>query len=185
MIALSVDDEQRETRRFVVRYSILTLALCLPLLLAFAFLKNVYPVSASTMMMEGGTLDRERVYYVLRGETVDGQIVEIASGKLTGALYGRTWGMVAATARNENFKLRSVHPANAAMLALAGGVDKLPPGARIPDLLKVWGEMYNAGISGNKNAADRLHFIRLDAYQWEAKRYDDYDKFIQTWRVEL
>jgi len=31
----------------------------------------------------------------------------------------------------------------------------------------------------------RLKAIRLDMYRWESGRYDDYDKFIESWRKEL
>jgi hypothetical protein len=64
-----------------------------------------------------------------------------------------------------------------------GGVEKLPPGARVPDLLKVWGELYNKRQP--ESSPNRLKAIRLDMYRWESGSYSDYDKFVTSWRQEL
>ncbi|MCA1591843.1 MAG: hypothetical protein LC754_04150 [Acidobacteria bacterium] len=177
------NSERREACRYVVRYAALTAALLVPLLWAFVSLRNMYPVAASTMMMDGRVLERGQNYYILHGEPLTGETIDIAPITLTNALYARTWGMVAATVDNANFRLRSLHPANAAMLQAAGGMENLPRGARLPELLRAWGELYNS-----KHAAGtpgRLKAIRLDAYRWEGNRYADYDKLIESWRVEL
>ena len=64
-----------------------------------------------------------------------------------------------------------------------GSVENLPPGARIPDLLQAWGEIYNKREP--ESSPKRLKAIRLDMYRWESGRYADYDKFVESWRKEL
>jgi len=54
---------------------------------------------------------------------------------------------------------------------------------RLPDLLHVWGDLYNKQLPAS--SPQRLKAIRLDLYRWESGRYADYDKFIETWRTEL
>lgn len=175
--------DQYSERRLFIRYALLTCAIFLPLLGAFVLLRNVYPVAAWTVMMAGGSLQRGRAYYVLRGETISGETIDIQAIALTNAMYSRTWTMVDATVGNESFKLRSLHPSNAAMLASVGGVENLPAGARLPELLEAWGQLYN-----NQQPASsprRLKAIRIDMYRWEGGRYGDYDKFIESWRKDL
>lgn len=174
---------QYSERRLLIRYALLTCAIFLPLLGAFVLLRNVYPVAAWTLMMAGGNLQRGQTYYVLRGETVSGEIIDVQTIALTNAMYGRTWTMVNASVGNESFKLRSPHPSNAAMLTSVGGVEKLPAGARVPELLGAWGQLYN-----NQQPASsprRLKAIRIDMYRWDGGQYGDYDKFIKSWRKDL
>ena len=134
-------------------------------------------------MMAGGDLERGRSYCILRGETVSGQAVDIRPIELTNALYSRTWTMVNATIANQSFRLASIHPANAELLRSAGGVENLPPGARIPDLLETWGRLYNDRLPAS--SPTRLKTIRLDMYRWEGGSYSNYDNFIESWRKEL
>ena len=134
-------------------------------------------------MMSAGDLQRGRTYYVLRGETLSGETIDIRAMGLTNALYSRTWGMVAATAGNESFKLSSLHPSNAELLASVGGIQNLPPGTRLPDLLQAWGQLYNNQQSAS--SPRRLKAIRLDMYSWDSGRYADYDRFLYSWRKEL
>lgn len=169
--------------RLHVKYVVLTFAIFLPLLWAFVRVRNVYPVTAWNVMMAGGLLERGRSYWILRGETISGETVDVRPIKLTNAMYARTWTMVNATVDNQSFKLTNLHPANAEMLRQAGGLDQLPPGARLPDLLRAWGDLYNQRLPASSTA--RLKAIRLDMYRWEGGRYADYDKFIQSWRQEL
>lgn len=170
-------------RRLIVKYAVLTLAIFLPLIWAFLFVRNLYPVAAWNVMMAGGDLDRGRSYCMLRGETVSGETIDIPAINLTNALYSRTWTMVNATIDNQSFKLTSIHPQNEELIRQFGGVEKLPPGARLPDLLQAWGELYNKQLP--TTSPQRLKAIRLDMYRWESSRYSDYDKFIETWRREL
>jgi hypothetical protein len=170
-------------RRWFIRYSILTCAIFLPLFWTFFYLRNVYPIASWTVMMAGGELQRGHTYFVLRGETISGETVDIQAIDLTNALYSRNWTMVNATVMNGSFKLASLHPSNAALLTSVGGIENLPPGARVPDLLESWGQLYNSKQSAS--SPRRLRAIRLDMYRWEGGRYADYDKFIDSWRKEL
>ena len=171
-------------RRWLVRYIALTLALFVPLLWAFVSIRNLYPVAASTMMMSGGG-ERRRggVYYVLRGEAVGGETIDIPAIELSDALTGRIWGMVNATVENKSFGIPSPHPENATLAAVSGGVERVPRAARVPDLLRAWGMNYNSGLP--QSSARRLKAIRLDAYNWEGKTYADYGRYVETWRAEL
>lgn len=171
-------------RRYLLRYLLLTAVLFLPLLWAFARTTNVYPVAAWTVMMGGGNLQRSRPYYVLRGETITGETVDIPAIKLTDALSGRNFGLAAFTVSNGPFRLRSPHPANAAVLATTeGGVDKLSAATRLPELLKAWGTIYNSGLP--TSSPNRLKAIRLDAYEWPGQTYSNYEQLTQSWRQEL
>ena len=165
------------------RYGILTAVLGVPLLLSFIFVRNLYPFAASTMMMAGGDLQRGRVYYVLRGETMGGEIISLPPVELTNALSGRAWGLVSATVENKSFSIRRPHPANLELLSASGGPPNLPPAARLPELLRAWGAIHNSRLPENSGA--RLKAVRLDAYQWKGGSYAGYDHFVQSWRVEL
>lgn len=169
--------------RLHVKYAILTAAILLPLLWAFIYVRNVYPIATWNVMMAGGLLERGRTYWILRGETVSGETVDVRPISLTNAMYSRTWTMVNATVDNHSFKLQNVHPQNAELLRQAGGLEQLQPGARLPELLRVWGNLYNQRLPAS--SPQRLKAIRLDMYRWEGRRYADYDKFIQTWRQDL
>jgi hypothetical protein len=175
-----VDDA---AKRLVIKYAILTAALFLPLFWAFLAVRNLYPIAAWNVMMAGGDLERGRSYSMLRGETISGETIDIPAIELTNALYSRTWTMVNATIGNQAFMLKSIHPQNEEMLRIYGGVENLPPGARIPDLLQAWGDLYNKRQP--ESSPKRLKAIRLDMYRWESGRYSDYDKFIESWRKEL
>jgi len=179
---LSLPNDPRE-RRLTVKYIVLTAAIFLPLVWAFLFVRNLYPFTVWNVMMAGGDLERGRSYCILRGETISGETVDIRAIELTNALYSRTWTMVNATIDNQSFKLKSIHPQNEEMLRQLGGIEKFPPGARIPDLLQAWGQLYNSAQP--QSSPKRLKAIRLDMYRWESGRYGDYDKFIESWRKEL
>src|SRR5215216_2351089 len=104
-------------RRLLVRYVLLTAALCVPLGWAFVAVRNLYPFASWTVMMAGGDLGRGRTYYVLRGETAAGETVDLPLGSITNALRGRGWGLVAATVENDSLtQPRRPHPANAMLV---------------------------------------------------------------------
>ena len=170
-------------RGLIVKYAILTAAIFLPLIWAFLSVRNLYPIAAWNVMMAGGDLERGRSYCILRGETVSGETVEVYPIELTNGLYSRTWTMVNATIANQSFRLASIHPHNAELLRQAGGVENLPPGARIPDLLETWGRLYNDRLPAS--SPQRLKAIRLDMYRWEGGIYSNYDNFIESWRKDL
>lgn len=167
--------------RLHFKYAVLTIAIFLPLIWAFVEIRNLYPVAAWNVMMSGGTLERGRSYWILRGETVSGETIDVRPMSLTNALYARTWTMVNATVDNQSFKLSNPYPANAELLRQTGGL--LPPGARVPDLLRAWGDLYNERLPAS--SPQRLKAIRLDMYRWEGGDFANYDKFIESWRQDL
>ena len=169
--------------RLHFKYAALTAALFLPLIWAFVRVRNLYPITSWNVMMAGGALERGRSYYILRGETVAGETIDIRPITLTNAMYARTWTMVNATVDNQSFKLPVPYPANAELMQQAGGLERLPPGARLPDLLRAWGSLYNERLP--ETSPQRLRAMRLDMFRWEGGNYADYDKFIESWRQEL
>ena len=166
-----------------IKYACLTFAIFIPLLWAFVYIRNVYPVATWNVMMAPGLLGHGRTYWILRGETVSGETIDVRPITLMNAMYSRTWTMVNATVDNQAFKIPHLHPANAELLRQSGGIDHLPAAARLPDLLRAWGDLYNERLAAN--SPQRLKAIRLDMYRWEGGSYSDYDHFIQTWRQEL
>jgi hypothetical protein len=170
-------------RGLFARYVILTAAIFVPLLLAFQSVRNIYPIAVWDVMVPGGDLARGRDYCILRGETVSGETIDIPAIELTNALFSRTWTMVNATIRNQSFKLSSVHPENLELIRSAGGVENLPSGARVPDLLDAWGRLYNERLP--ETSPQRLRAIRIDQYRWEGGTYSDYARFIQSWHTDL
>jgi hypothetical protein len=169
-------------RRIRRRYACITTALLLPLLFTFASLRNIYPFAASTMMLGDRDLQSDREYFVLRGETIEGKIVDLPAIELTNALSGRNWSLVSAAVDNKSFKIRRPYPANAALAAAAGGVDKLPEAARLPDLLRAWGSIYNSRLP--TSSPQRLQTVQLDAFEWRW-RTGEADRLIKSWRVQL
>ena len=177
------DGHAGEDRRTLARYAALTVALFVPLLLAFASIRNLYPFAASTMMLETRDPQSGRDYYVLRGETVSGETIDLPPIKLTNALTGRNWSLVSAAVENKSFNIRSPHPANIRLAAAYGGMDKLPRAARLEDLLRAWGAIYNSRLPASSN--QRLRSVRLDAYRWEGGINGEYDRFVESWRAVL
>ena len=171
-----------EGRRYGPRYALLTILLFAPLLWSFAALRNLYPSAAWTVMMSPSDVGRGRTYYVLRGETQAGEDIDLRAVELTDALGGRVWGMFGATVENGGFKIRSPHPSNAAMIEAAGGVDGLPAGARLPELLRAYGEIHNSRLPADSPL--RLKAVRLEAYRWGGG-FADYRTFVRSWRQEL
>lgn len=169
--------------RLHLKYAVLTVAIFLPLIWAFVEIRNLYPVAAWNVMMATGTLERGRSYWILRGETVSGETIDVRPMSLTNALYARTWTMVNAAVDNQSFKLPNPYRANAELMRQAGGIEHLPPGARVPDLLHTWGELYNEQLP--TSSPQRLKAIRLDMYRWEGGEFANYDKFIESWRQNL
>jgi hypothetical protein len=171
------------TRRVRLRYALLTAALFAPLLYSFLAVRNLYPFAASTMMMAGGDPNRGATYYHLRGETVGGETLDLPPAELTGALSWRNWSLVSETVKNKEFAIYNPHPSNAALAASAGGAEKLPPAVRLPELLRAWGAIYNLRLP--RDSPRRLRAVRLDAYRWEGRSYEDYERFVESWRAEL
>ena len=177
------DRNTAEDRRALVRYAALTAALFVPLLLAFASIRNLYPFAASTMMLGIRDTQSGRDYYLLRGETVSGETIDLPPIKLTNALTGRSWSLLNAAVENKSFNIPSPHPANLRLVAAWGGKDNLPRAARLEDLLRAWGAIYNSRLPASSN--QRLRSVRLDAYRWEGGTNGDYDRFVESWRAVL
>jgi hypothetical protein len=177
------DRHSAEDRRTLVRYAALTVALFVPLLLAFASIRNLYPFAASTMMLGLRDTQSGRDYYVLRGETASGETIDLPPITLTNALTGRNWSLVSTAVENKSFNIRSPHPANIRLAAAYGGIDKLPRAARLEDLLRAWGAIYNSRLPESSN--QRLRSVRLDAYRWEGGINGEYDRFVESWRTVL
>src|SRR5690349_930960 len=114
-----------------IKYILLTVAIFLPLLWAFVYVRNVYPVATWNVMMAPGLLERGRSYWILRGETVSGETIDIPPISLTNAMYSRTWTMVNATVANQSCRIAKLHPANSMEVRELGGIENLPPGARV------------------------------------------------------
>ena len=180
--AIREPDDNR-IRRVKVRYALLTAALFAPLLYSFLAVRNVYPFAASTMMMAGGDLGRGASYYRMRGETADGETVDLPPAELTDALSWRHWSLVGATVENKEFTIYRPHPSNDALAAAAGGVEKLPRAARLAELLRAWGGIYNSRLP--EGSPRRLRAVRLEAYRWAGGAYNDYERFVESWRAEL
>lgn len=172
-----------KTRRVRVRYALLTAALFAPLLYSFLAVRNVYPFAASTMMMAGGDLGRGANYFRMRGETVSGETIDLPPASLTDALSYRHWSLVGMTVENKEFTIYNPHPSNVALAVSKGGVEKLPRAARLEELLRAWGGIYNSRLP--EDSPRRLRAVRLDAYRWEGGGYGDYERFVESWRAEL
>jgi hypothetical protein len=176
---------QREfsEQHYRVRYALVTFVIALPLIFSFVSLRNVYPSTAWTVMMSGGSLERDWTYYIVRGETVTGEIVDINPTRLTNSLYGRTWSLVRAAVNNDAFRLDTPHPQNVQLLESVGGPSNLPEAARVGELLDAWGYLYNSKLPSS--SPSRLKAVRIDVYRWDSKRFADFDRFVETWREEL
>jgi hypothetical protein len=177
------DSGKADERRVLVRYAVLTAALFIPLLIAFVSVRDLYPFAASTMMMGIRDLQSGRDYYVLRGETVNGETIDLPPINLTNALTGRTWSLVSTAVENKSFTIRWPHPENILLAADYGGIDKLPRAVRLEALLQTWGAIYNSRLAESSN--QRLRSIRLDRYRWEGGINGEYDRFVESWRAVL
>jgi hypothetical protein len=180
---LSEDRRSRDDRRVLLRYSLLTAALALPLVLSFFSLRNVYPFAASTMMLADRDMQGPRDYYELRGETVEGQTIDLPPIRLTNALTGRNWSLVSAAVENKAFTIPHPHPENIAVTAAFGGVDKLPRAKRLDDLLRAWGAIYNSRLPATSR--QKLRAVRLDNYRWEGGIGGEYHRLVQSWTIVL
>jgi hypothetical protein len=149
---------------------------------AFVFIRNLYPVAAWNVMMAGGDLERGRSYCILRGETFSGQTStsphQIDERALQSHLdHGQR------DHRQSKLQTQIDSSRKRRDAAAVWRARELPAGARVPDLLKAWGDLYNKRQPAS--SPERLKAIRLDMYRWESGRYSDYDKFVESWRKEL
>jgi len=162
---------------------VLTGALFGPLLWAFVTVNNFYPVPVWSLFSDAPQQGEGRVYYVLRGQTLGGEWMDIPPIRITDGLTGRIHMMVYYTVSNASFFLDSPHPDNVARATAAGGAKRLTPGARLPELLRSWGESFNASLP--KDSPRRLQAMRLDQYRWNGEQFKNYHEFVTFWMVEL
>ena len=157
---------QQGSRQLLLRHSVLTLAIFVPLLCSFLIGAEWYPVSHYRMFYGASALTKGKGfnYFIFRGETASGETVDIAPITLMNGMDDRIWTMVNAVVANESFQLRSPHPLNEKLIMAVGGVDRLPRAALLPDLLRIWGNRYHAKLAGD--SPHRLVRVRMDEYQW-------------------
>jgi hypothetical protein len=154
-------------------------------LLSVAFIKiiNFYPVPAWDLFSERVGLWEGRTYYILRGETQSGRVIDIPAARITDGLTGRNHMMLYYVMGNLSFEIASPHPANVALMAALGGRAGLPRAARVSELLRSWGTAYNARRS--PDSPERLHAMILVEYRWPGQRYADYAHVQRQWKIEL
>lgn len=174
--------ESSLSRRLQIKYFLLTMAFLLPLSWAFVKVRNLYPVASWNVMTRGGQIEQSHPYFVLRGETASGEVIDISAVSLTNAMRSRIWGMVLATANNQSLKLSSPHPKNAVLLSQVS-IDSMPNGMLMRDLLRAWGQSHNARYP--VSSPHHLKAIRIDAYKWPGREYSNFYEFVQSWREEL
>ena len=180
---LSASRPDARRRRLYVIYAAVTFVLAASQLWAFAAARDLYPFAAWRQMMGGGDLRAGVSYFVLRGTTAGGAEVGLPAAQLTDALAANNFGLAAATVRNGSFRLRWPHPDNAALLERAGGFDRLPRGARVPELLRAWGAIHNERLP--PDSPHRLRSARLDEYRWDGGAYADYERYVASWGVQF
>ena len=174
--------DRQLVRRLRTKYLVLTLALFLPLLWAFIRVRNLYPIASWNVMVRSSPVQEPFSYYILRGETETGELIDLPSMSWSNPLRSRQWGLVVATARNDSLKLQSLHPKNAALLSQLGNAE-LPEGVLMKDLLRVWGQSYNSNHP--PGSAGHLKAIRIDQYRWDGSGSANYQQFVRSWREEL
>ena len=177
--------DRQNSRRLTVRHIVLTVAVFLPLVWAFITQTIWYPIHYYRMFYGTSSLGggNERVYYIFRGETASGDIIDIPPVTIFNALDGMIIYVVQAAIDNDSLQLRFAHPDNIKLIQSAGSIEKVPRAAQLPDLLRVFGERHNAKLSGD--SPQRLIRVRLDAYRWPKKEYGNYAEYIESWSVEL
>lgn len=177
----SLDDPQI-SRRILLRNTLLTLGIFIPLLGAFLTGIEWYPISNYKMFYGASALQKGDGlnYFIFRGETAAGNTIDIAPIKIMNGLDDRIWTMVNSVIANESFELKWPHPANEKLLATSNTLSR---GVLLPDLLRTWGNRYNAKL--RYDSPHRLVRVRLDKYRWSHKEYGNYSEFVESWRVDL
>jgi len=165
------------------RNALLTAFVAAPLLAAFVKVTNFYPVPVWSLFSERRELAAGHTYFVLLGKTADGSWREIPPVRIMGGLYGRHFMVASYTATNQPFRIDSPHPDNVRLAERAGGTDRLPAGARMPELLRAWGAVYNQRLASD--SPERLTSLRMEMRRWPGGHYGDYETLDQTWEVEL
>jgi hypothetical protein len=172
-----------EVEGLVWRHTALTVAVFVPLAWTFVNVINFYPIPVWSLFSDHVDLSQGRTYYILGGETVGGEQLEIPAISITDALTGRIHMMVYYVMGNSSLFIESPHPNNVKLVVSAGGRENVPPGARVPDLLAAWGNAYNGRLA--KTSSQRLRRIWLKQYRWPGGSYSDYRQFVREYEVRL
>ena len=170
-------------RRLATWYALLTVLIFLPLTWAFATVNNLYPVPVWSLFSKTHDLAEGKVYYILRGETVEGEVVDLPAIHITNSLTGRNHMMVSYVVGNRSFMIDSPHPKNVAVLTRRSGVKNLRQGERVDALLASWGESYNQALA--PGSPQRLREIRLVKYRWPGGTYENFTEYLSSWKVSL
>jgi hypothetical protein len=163
------------TRALRRKHSLLTVAVFGPLVVAFVSVTNFYPVPVWNLFSEARDPAEPRPHYTFSGLTAAGEWRDLPPVRVTTGLYGRVHMLIAYTDRNHAFRIESPHPENVRHADRAGGADRLPRGARMPDLIRAWGRLYNRRLP--PDSPERLVRVRLVAggipgqpdFVWEAE----------------
>jgi hypothetical protein len=165
------------------RNVLLTVVVVLPLAAAFIKVTNFFPVPVWSLFSDRRELAKGHTYYVLKGRTADGTWREIPPVRIMAALNGRHFMFASYTAANQPFLVESPHPENVRLMDRAGGVNRLPRGARMDDLLRALGTVYNQRLP--PESQDRLTLIRMEERRWPGGHFGDYDRVVHLWETEL
>jgi hypothetical protein len=178
-------DDRRASRRLILRHVVLTMAIFLPLVWAFITQTNWYPIHYYRMFYGASALGQGdgRVYYIFRGETASGDTIDIPPIRIFNALDGMITYVIGAAVANDSLQLKSPHPDNVRLIQSAGSIESVSRAALLPDVLRAFGERYNAKLSGD--SPKRLVRVRLEAYRWHQENYGNYGEFVEAWSVEL
>jgi hypothetical protein len=173
-------------RRTWWRNALITIAVFGPLGATFGLavvsgkVVNFYPVPVWNLFVEAAEPANGRVFYVVSGCSPDGLWREVPPFGITGALHNRLHMFASYTDGNLPFKIASPHAENVLMLA---GLGRLPEGARMPQLLRAWGEIHNGRLP--MGSPNRLTAIRMEARRWPGGDYHAKAKTARVWEVEL
>jgi hypothetical protein len=175
----------RTARRVFLRHVVLTVAIFLPLVWAFISNTARYPIHYYSMFYGASAIGKGNghVYYIFRGETASGDTIDIPPVKILNALDGMVFHMINAAVANDSLHLRYAHPDNLRLIQSAGGIENVPRAALLPNVLRIFGERYNAKLAADSSG--RLVRVRLDAYRWPQVEYGNYAEYLESWNVEL
>jgi hypothetical protein len=160
---------------------LLTTFLVLSLGSAFAANRNFYPIPVWSLFSESVPLSEGRNYFILRGVTRDGMEIDIPAVSITNGLSGRNHMNVAYVIGNASLRIDSPHPRNVPLADQIVMAER--PGLLIADLLRGWGDAFNARLPAGSSS--RLNTIRLDEYRWAGGTYDSFHEFVQRHEVKL
>ncbi len=174
----------RAVSRLAARNAFATTLVFGPLLWAFFPGHHFFPLTRWALFVAPGNLREEYRFLRLVGETADGETIDVQPCALTSALSVGNLGILQSALANRSLLLPQPHPANAALLLDAGGQERLPPAARLPDLLSAWGARYNRSLP--PGSPHRLLALRLERCHCRILDAGPGPAVVeQTWRTPL